>query len=124
MESADLNAEALRDIVVQALDDAKAQNVTVLDVRGLTSITDFMVIATGTSDRHVRTLADRVAAAARDVGVRPIGVEGEQQGQWVLVDLSDVILHAMQAETRDFYQLEKLWGDTRRDRQAGVSAIR
>ncbi len=103
--------EQLCQLVTQALDDAKAQNVTVLDVRGLTDITDFMVVASGTSDRHVRTLADKVLASARDWGIRPVGVEGQQQGQWVLVDLGDVILHSMQPDVREFYQLEKLWSD-------------
>jgi ribosome-associated protein len=107
--SAELTPEALRDVIATALDDGKAEDIRVLDVRGMTSITDFMIVASGRSSRQVRSLKDRVIEAAREHDVRPLGVEGEDPGEWVLVDLGDVIVHAMQKETRDFYQLEKLW---------------
>lgn len=99
----------LLDLVTDALDDGKAEDIKAFDVSTLTSIADFMVIATGRSSRQVKALADRVADAARKKKVKPLGVEGEQASEWVLVDLGDVIVHVMQPETRAFYQLEKLW---------------
>ncbi|MET0984119.1 MAG: ribosome silencing factor [Steroidobacteraceae bacterium] len=95
--------------VQRALDDLKAVNVTVLDVRDLTDITDTMVVASGTSDRHVRSLADRIVEYAKKAGFRPAGVEGERDGEWVLVDLQDVIVHVMLPRVREFYRLENLW---------------
>lgn len=100
---------SLRTIVLEALEDMKAVNVKVLDVRGLTDITDTMVIASGTSDRHVRSVADRVLEKAKEAGVRPFGIEGENDGEWVLVDLPDVLVHIMLPRVREFYGLEKLW---------------
>ena len=99
----------LTELVTAALDDLKAQNVAVLDVRELTSVADILVIASGTSDRHVKSLAGRVLERARDAGIRPLGVEGEREGEWVLVDLQDVIVHVMLPRVREFYGLEKLW---------------
>jgi ribosome-associated protein len=95
--------------VKRALEDLKAVNVTVLDVRDLTDIADTMVIASGTSDRHVRSLADRIIEYAKKAGYRPAGVEGERDGEWVLVDLHDVIVHVMLPRVREFYRLENLW---------------
>jgi ribosome-associated protein len=105
-----MRAEKLRDLVIEALQDMKAVDIRTLDVRGLTAITDFMVIASGTSDRHVKSLARNVLDQARNAGVKPMGVEGEQEGEWVLVDLRDVVAHIMRPQVRDFYNLEKLWG--------------
>ena len=99
----------LAELVTQALDDLKAQNVAVLDVRDLTQVTDTVVIASGTSDRHVKSLAGRVVERAREAGFRALGVEGERDGEWVLVDLQDVIVHVMLPRVREFYGLEKLW---------------
>lgn len=104
-----MQAEALRDLVVAALEDVKAVDTKVLDVRGKTAITDFMIIATGTSDRHVKALADNALKEARDAGVRPLGVEGERSAEWILLDLNDVVVHVMLRDVRDFYNLEKLW---------------
>lgn len=100
----------LRQIAVDALEEMKAVDVAVLDVGGLTSITDYMIVASGTSDRHVRSLVNNVVEKAGEQGVKPIGVEGEQQAQWALVDLGDVVVHVMRPDVREFYQLEKLWG--------------
>lgn len=104
-----MQAEALCNLVTTALQDMKGVDIRVLDVRGLTALTDFMVIASGTSDRHVKSLARNVQDEARRAGVKPMGVEGEAEGEWVLVDLRDVVVHVMRPQVRDFYNLEKLW---------------
>jgi ribosome-associated protein len=91
------------------LDDTKGRDITVLDVSALTNVMDTLVIATGTSNRHVKSLANNVLDEARKSGIRPIGVEGMDAGEWVLVDFGDIVLHVMQQATRDFYELEKLW---------------
>ncbi|MFO1456637.1 MAG: ribosome silencing factor [Steroidobacteraceae bacterium] len=96
-------------IVEHALDDMKAVDVRVLDVRGMTDIADWMVIASGNSDRHVRSIADRVVEQAKASGKRPFGVEGSDEGEWVLVDLPDVMVHVMLPRVREFYALEQLW---------------
>ena len=100
---------ALVKTVAAALDDMKAVNVKVLDVRPVTDVSDCMVLASGNSDRHVRSIADRVVERAKAAGFRPIGVEGERDGEWVLVDLNDVIVHVMLPRVREFYGLENLW---------------
>jgi ribosome-associated protein len=99
----------LKGIVLAALEDMKAVNATVLDVRGLTDIADTLIVASGNSDRHVRSIADRVIEYAKKAGYRPLGVEGERDGEWVLVDLQDVIVHIMLPRVREFYRLEDLW---------------
>src|ERR1700757_1304030 len=99
----------LREAVTTALDDMKAANVRVLDVRGLTDIADTMVIASGNSDRHVRSIAERVVEKAKAAGFRPLGTEGARDGEWVLVDLQDVVVHVMLPRVREFYALERLW---------------
>lgn len=96
-------------VVEAALADMKAVDVRVLDVRGSSDVTDYMVIASGTSDRHLRAVADRVVQMVKAAGHRPLGVEGEEQGEWVLVDLPDVMVHVLLPRTREFYQLEQLW---------------
>jgi ribosome-associated protein len=102
-------AADLARLVVQSLEDLKAQDVRVLDVTALTSIMDVMVIASGTSNRHVKALSESVLEAAKAAGVRPIGVEGDATSDWILVDLGDVVVHVMLPRTRSFYNLEKLW---------------
>ncbi|MFV0513776.1 MAG: ribosome silencing factor [Jhaorihella sp.] len=104
-----MDAEQLKQVVVDALDDLKAVNTVVLDVRGLTDVMDYLVIASGTSNRHVKSLADNVSMEAKKQGMRPLGVEGESAGEWVLVDFGDVVAHVMLPATRDFYDLERLW---------------
>jgi ribosome-associated protein len=100
---------ALVRTITAALDDMKAVNVRVMDVRGVTDIADTMVIASGNSDRHVRSIADRVVERCKAAGFRPYGREGERDAEWVLVDLSDVIVHVMLPRVREFYGLEHLW---------------
>lgn len=100
---------ALVKTVVAALDDMKAVNVKVMDVRKVTDVADCMVIASGNSDRHVRSIADNVVMKAKAAGFRPMGTEGERDGEWVLVDLNDVIVHVMLPRVREFYGLEGLW---------------
>ncbi len=102
-------ASPLLAAVSTALDDMKAVNVKVLDVRGVSDFADTLVIASGNSDRHVRSIADRVVAEAKAVGVRPLGQEGTREGEWALVDLQDVVVHVMLPRVREFYGLEKLW---------------
>ncbi len=108
------------DLVKKTLDEAKAKEIQILDVCQLTDMTDYMVIASGTSDRHVRSLGDRVLEAFREIDERPIGVEGESEGEWVLLDFGDLIVHLMHPQTRRFYDLEGLWdSDLRKRVEAG-----
>lgn len=95
--------------VHHALEELKARDVREIDVRGRTGITDFMVIASGTSNRHVKSIAEEVVKQAKQAGVAPLGVEGERDAEWVLVDLGDVVVHVMLPRTREFYGLERLW---------------
>jgi len=104
-----MNSEQLCALIVDALDDLKAKNIVTLDVRNMTSVTDYMIIASGTSNRHVKSLVENVAEKARAAGHRPIGVEGEEGGEWVLLDLQDALVHVMLPAVREFYNLEKLW---------------
>src|SRR5438046_6208809 len=102
-------APPLQTLVTAALDDMKAANVRVLDVRGLTDIVDTMVIASGNSDRHVRSIAERLVEKAKAAGFRPLGTEGARHGECVLVDLQDILVHVMLPRVREFYGLERLW---------------
>lgn len=109
MTNEHLNSEELSDLVVEALDDVKAQDIVKLDVRNMTTVTDYMIVASGTSNRHVQALVDNVAEKAKAAGHRPVGVEGEAGGEWVLLDLQDALVHVMLPKVREFYNLEKLW---------------
>ncbi len=114
-----MQVEELADLAVSVLEDMKARDIKVLDVRGKTSITDILVIASGNSDRHVKSLAEAVAFQAKEVGEPPLGSEGLTEGEWALVDLNGVVVHVMQAKVRDYYQLERLWEmDTPADQTA------
>ena len=95
--------------ITAALEDMKAVNVKVIDVRGLTDVADTLIVASGTSDRHVRSIAERVIEQAKTSGMRPLGTEGEREGEWVLVDLQDIVVHVMLPRVREFYALERLW---------------
>ena len=99
----------LLSVAQDALEDLKAVEPVVLDVRSLSSVMDYLIVASGTSSRHVKSLADNVLTKAREQGVRPLGIEGERAGEWVLVDFGDVVVHVMQPAARSFYDLERLW---------------
>jgi len=113
-----METEALADLVVDALDDVKGLDIRRIDVRDRTSVTDVMVIASGTSERHIQSLADRVIEWASEKGMKPIGVEGRDGSDWVLIDLGDVVVHVMLPEKREFYNLEKLWSIAGREEPA------
>ena len=104
-----MNSEQLSTLIVDALEEVKAKDITVLDVRDMTEVTDYMVVASGTSNRHVKALIENVSEKAKAAGHRPLGVEGEDGGEWVLLDLQDALVHVMQPKVREFYNLEKLW---------------
>ncbi|OEY66728.1 ribosome silencing factor [Marinobacter sp. X15-166B] len=106
-----MQAEQLKDLVVNSLEDVKAKDISIIDVRERTSVADFMVLASGTSNRHVRSLADTVIAEAKERGVPMGNVEGAAVSDWILVDLGDVIVHVMMPATREFYDLERFWRD-------------
>ncbi|QQD20668.1 ribosome silencing factor [Venatoribacter cucullus] len=106
-----MQTEQMKDLVIDALEDLKALNITVLDVRGRTSVTDWMIIATGTSNRHVAAVAGNVEEKAKAAGLRPHGTEGRASSDWVLIDLIDVVVHVMTDQARHFYDLERLWGE-------------
>lgn len=105
-----MNTKKLIDITLNTLNDAKALDVVLLNVTNLTSISDYMIIASGRSNRQVSGIADKVVEAAKENDIQPLGVEGRREGEWVLVDLGDIIVHIMHPEIREYYQLEKLWG--------------
>jgi ribosome-associated protein len=113
----------LRKSVIDALEDLKAKDIREIDVRGKTSIADLLVIASGTSARHVKSIADEVVRFAKKAGVMPLGVEGEQEAEWVLVDLGDVIVHVMLPRIREFYGLERLWSVSDRDVQGEAALV-
>jgi len=104
-----MDATTLKELVQTTLEDNKAHEVTALDVRELTGVTDYFIVATATSSRHGKSLADKVIEAGKSNGVRPLGVEGDSTGEWILIDLADVVVHIMLAEQREFYSIEKLW---------------
>lgn len=104
-----MRSEQLKDLVVEAIEALKGNDIKVMDVRGITSVTDIMIIASGTSSRHVKSLADNVVSECKKNHVRSLGMEGSDNAEWVLVDLGDVVVHLMLPATRQFYDLERLW---------------
>ena len=112
-----MQAKQVTRLVVDALNERKGEDIVVLDVHELTDITDYMIVTSGRSRRQVTALAEEVILKSKRAGRPPLGVEGLERGEWVLIDLLDAVVHVMQPETRDFYQLEKLWGG----KDAGLS---
>ncbi len=106
-----MKPEAIKKLALQALDALKAENVIIIDVSNHANFTDFMIFASGRSTRHVKSIANEVIGIAKSGNLPPLGVEGEDVGEWILVDLGDVIVHVMLPDTRQFYELEKLWGE-------------
>ncbi len=104
-----MQREELKDFLADKADDMKAQDIVTLDVQGKSSVTDYMIICTGTSKRHVASIAEHVATEIKQQGLEPLGIDGEKEGEWVVVDMGSAMLHVMQEEYRELYQLEKLW---------------
>ena len=113
-----MQAEELVNVIEKIVDERKGRNISILDVRGKTTITDYMVLVTGTSERHARALCEYVAEKVKELGIQHPGFEGQEGSDWVLLDLGDVILHVMTAQAREFYQLEKLWSVDRAEEVA------
>jgi len=107
-----MNSEELADLAVDALEEIKGLDIIKLDVSDMTTVTDWMIVASGTSGRHVKALVDNVAEKAKAAGHRPSGIEGESGAEWVLLDLQDALVHVMLPKIREFYNLEKLWSIT------------
>ena len=118
MRNDTLKTDSLKTLVLDALDDLKAKDVALLDVARLTSVTDLMVVASGTSTRHVMALASNVVERVKAEGIQPLGVEGEAGADWVLVDLGDLVVHVMLPETRELDDLERLWADLPSDSES------
>lgn len=104
--------EQLKAFIINQFEEMKAKEIVTIDVAGISDVTDTLIICTGTSKRHVRSIAEQTALAAKNAGEVPIGVEGLEGSEWVLIDMGNVVAHVMQDETRQFYQLEKLWTET------------
>ena len=104
-----MTIDELKQLAINALEDVKAEDILVIDVKGKTTVTDWVIVATGSSSRHVRSIANNVAVEAKKANASLLGTEGEEDGEWVLVDLGDVIVHVMQRQAREYYDLESLW---------------
>lgn len=107
-----MDSEQLSELIVKTLEDVKGRDIVKLDVRRMTPLTDYMVVASGTSSRHVKALAETVADKCKEAGCRPLGIEGVEGGEWVLLDMQDALVHVMLPKVREFYNLEKLWSIT------------
>ncbi len=104
-----MQVNEIKNIAINALDDAKALNIKCLDVKDISTIADHMLIASGTSKRHVRSVAENLVVKIKKSGMQPIGTEGEDEAEWILVDLGDVLVNIMMPDARERYDLEKLW---------------
>ena len=107
-----MDSKELSELIVDTLEEVKGRDIVKLDVRDLTTVTDYMIVASGTSNRHVKALAEAVAEKTRAAGRRPAGIEGEEGSEWVLLDLGEALVHVMRPRVREFYNLEKLWSLT------------
>lgn len=117
-----MQVNAIRDIAINALEDSKALDIKCIDVKDQSNVTDYMIIASGTSRRHVRSMADNLAVNVKKSGLMLLGTEGEEEAEWILVDLGDVLVHVMMPDTRTFYDLEKLWAPgLRQEEQQDIS---
>lgn len=110
-EESGYSPEALRDLTLRLLDDRLGKDMVALDVRGISSFTDYMIIVTGTSTRHIKTLAQHLIEETKALGVERLGVEGMESLDWVLIDLVDVVVHLMRDDARKYYDLERMWGE-------------
>lgn len=119
-----MQADELKQVVVDALENLKADNICVLNVRDRTSVTDYMVIASGTSTRHVKSLADNVLSDVKEKGGKSVGVEGATASDWILVDLGEVVLHVMMPAARSFYDLERFWQEEAADANFGIDTTK
>ncbi|MEZ5552133.1 MAG: ribosome silencing factor [Pseudomonadales bacterium] len=115
-----MTSQALRDLVLDALEELKGRDIVSLPVAEITDITDYMVLVSGTSNRHVKALVNQVVEMVKEEGVNPVGIEGTETNEWVLVDLGDVLVHVMQSDTRKFYDLERLWTEIPSDSESLV----
>lgn len=115
-----MDAQRLQKLILDELDEMQAKDLINLDVRGLTDVTDTMVICTGTSKRHVKSIADNLVQKIKQENIQPLGIEGFEYGEWVLVDLGNIVVHIMLPQIREFYSLEKLWATTEESRQANA----
>ena len=113
--------DELKQLVIKTLEDMKAVKIVEMDVSELTDMAELIIVASGTSSRHVRAIAFSVSSKVKEQGIQPLGVEGEDSGDWVLVDLSSIVVHVMLPEAREFYNLEKLWANTAARREAAAN---
>ena len=104
-----MKIEELKKLAISTLEDLKAEDILVLDVKDKTSVTDWIIVASGSSSRHVKSIANNLLSVTKEAGANPLGCEGQEDGEWVLVDLGDVIVHVMQKQAREYYDLESLW---------------
>jgi len=117
-----MQTEEIKQLVINAVEDLKAKDVTVIDVRGRTSVTDYMILATGTSKKHAQAVCDNASTEAKAKGLKPLGAEGRDSSDWMLLDLGDVILHVMTEQARHFYDLERLWAEPNEEQGSDLSA--
>jgi ribosome-associated protein len=117
-----MQTEEIKKLVINALEDMKAKDITVIDVKGRSSVTDYMILATGTSKKHAQAVCDNASTDAKAQGLKPLGAEGRDSSDWMLLDLGDVIVHVMTEQARHFYDLERLWGEPTKEQNTDLSA--
>lgn len=117
-----MQTEEIKKLVINALENMKAKDITVIDVKGRSSVTDYMILATGTSKKHAQAVCDNASTDAKAQGLKPLGAEGRDSSDWMLLDLGDVIVHVMTEQARHFYDLERLWGEQSEEKSTDLSA--